>query len=87
MGVSINGQPMASAIIITKKRSGHTKAKAPTISLDQPGRLRVANLMALFNKSHSALYADLAMGRVPKPDGRDRRPYWNTETIRKLLDQ
>ena len=35
---------------------GHTKAQAPVISLSEPGRLRVAHVMALFAISHSTLY-------------------------------
>ena len=89
MGLAINEQPITSAITIKKKRSGHTKAKAPTISLHEPGRLRVAHLMALFSLSHSALYSRLhnpdPKFRFPKPDGHDPRPFWNTEGIRLLL--
>ena len=89
MGLNINGQPIASVTTFKKKRSGHTIAKAPTISLDQPGRLRVAHVMALFSLSHSALYSRLhnpdPKFRFPKPDGYDPRPFWNTEGIRLLL--
>lgn len=65
---------------------GHTRAKAPEISLDQPGRLRVAHLLALFGISHATLYAGIQSGRYPKRDGLDGRlPYWKTETIREFL--
>lgn len=68
------------------KRNGHTRAKAPTISLDQPGRLRVAHLLSLLAVSHSTLYAGIKSGRYPKPDGMDGKiPYWWTSTIRPLL--
>lgn len=68
------------------KKSSHTKAAAPSISLDQPGRLRVAHLLSIFGVSHSTLYAGIRSGRYPKPDGVDGRiPYWNTETIRDFL--
>lgn len=64
-----------------------TKPQAPEISLSQPGRLRVANLMSLFGISRTTLYAGVNSGRYPGPDGKDGRiPYWNTETIRKYLD-
>lgn len=75
---------------ITYKR----KPKAPCISLDQPGRLRVSNLMALFNVSHQTVYKRIDDGGIPKPDGYDLmhltsgrpgRPYWFTETIRPLV--
>lgn len=70
-----------------KKHSGHTKAAPPTISLDQPGRLRVANLLSILGISHSTLYTGLETGRYPKPDGKDgRMPWWSTTTIRDYLD-
>lgn len=84
MGITINGQAITSATPRKTWRSGHTKAQAPIISLDQPGRLRVGHLMALLSLSHSALYVRLG-NRVPKPDGRDPRPYWNTGTIKLFL--
>lgn len=62
---------------------GHTRARPPLIGLDQPGRLYVGNLMAIYGVSHSALYERLADGRLPRPDGRDgRRPYWLTTSVR-----
>ncbi|MBI3374987.1 MAG: hypothetical protein HY017_24965 [Betaproteobacteria bacterium] len=77
------------AIVIgtaTPKKSGHTKAQPPTISLDQPGRLRVAHLLSLLSVSHSTLYAGIKTGRYPKPDGMDGKiPYWWTSTIRMLV--
>lgn len=58
------------------------KPQAPEISLSEPGRLRVANLMCLFNVSRTTLYAGFNTGRYPERDGVDGRiPYWNTETI------
>ncbi len=69
-----------------KKSCGHTKAVAPTIPLDQPGRLRVSHLLSLLGVSHSTLYVGMKRGRYPKPDGMDgRMPYWFTSTIRELL--
>ncbi len=69
-----------------KKRSGHTRPKTPEISLNEPGRLRVAHLQALLGGiSHSAFYARLRDDRVPPPDGRDPRPYWRTETVKQFL--
>ena len=70
----------------TKKSCGHTKPKAPVISLEQEGRLRVCNLLALFGVSHATLYSGLKSKRYPKPDGYDGKiPYWNTLTIRQYL--
>jgi len=67
------------------QRNGHTRPKAPIISLDEPGRLRVGHLMALLSVSHSTLYARLRSHDIPAPDGRDPRPYWNTRTVRTFL--
>jgi hypothetical protein len=76
-----------------KNKLGHTIAKAPIISLDQPGRLRVAHLLAILSISHSTLYAGLrakpgeTTTRYPKPDGWDGKlPFWTTATIRAFLD-
>jgi len=86
MGITVNGKPITAVTTHKKKRSGHTKAKAPTISLDQPGRLRVGHLLSLCSISHTKLYDGLKTGRYPKPDGYDgKMPYWRTETIRQLL--
>lgn len=69
-----------------KRKSGHTKPRAPQISLHEPGWIRVAHFQALLGDlSHSAFYARLKLGRVPKPDGHDPRPYWRTETVREFL--
>jgi len=68
------------------KSNGHTKAVAPTISLDQPGRLRVSHLMSLLGVGHSTLYEGIKRKRYPAPDGRDGKiPYWNTQTIKHFL--
>lgn len=69
-----------------KKINGHTKPAVPTISLDQPGRLRVAHMLSLLSVCHSTFYDGVATGRYPPPDGYDgRMPYWNTETVRNFL--
>ena len=74
-------------LIVNRKKSGHTRASPPLISLDQPGRLRVANILAIFNFSHSTLYARLRMKRFPPPDGRDgAMPYWHTSTVKTFLE-
>ncbi|MDB0573091.1 hypothetical protein LBW59_20255 [Ralstonia solanacearum] len=66
--------------------TGRTQARVPDISLDQPGRLRVANVMALLGVSHATLYKGMKAGRYPLPDGHDgARPYWKTVTIREFL--
>lgn len=82
------------AVTISKKASpgirnsskGHTRPRPLTISLDQPGRLRIAHVIALLGISHSSLYLGMQNGRYPKPDGYDGSiPYFNTETIRDFL--
>jgi predicted DNA-binding transcriptional regulator AlpA len=71
---------------LNTKRTGHTRPRQPTISLEDTGRLRVANMLAILNISHSTLYAGLKSGRYPSPDGRDGSfPYWKTSTIREFL--
>jgi hypothetical protein len=70
-----------------KKQRGHTTPRAPIISLDQPGRLRVANLLALFACAHTTFYDRLAKNLYPKPDGYDgKHPWWRTSTIKAFLD-
>lgn len=77
----------ASSTQLHSKRVGHTRPKAPLISLNALGRLRVSNVMAVLSISHSTLYAGIQSGRYPQPDGRDGKfPYWRTHTIRDFLN-
>jgi hypothetical protein len=70
-----------------RKKSGHTRARRPEISLEQAGRLRVAHVLALLGISHSTLYAGLKSGRYPPFDGRDGSiPFWRTSTVRTFLE-
>jgi predicted DNA-binding transcriptional regulator AlpA len=86
MALTINRAPKTITVQLKNKNSGHTKPAIPTISLDQPGRLRVAHLMSLLGVSHSTLYAGIKKSRYPKPDGLDgRMPYWLTTTVRNFL--
>lgn len=75
-------------------RKHERKGVAPLIPLDQPGRLRLSNLQALFACSHATIYNRMEQGLLPEPDGYDLpnrpkgkrgRPYWYTATIRPLL--
>ena len=75
-----------------KKYLTHTKPRAPVIRLDQPGRLRVAHMLAILGVSATTFYEGLkpepgqTATRYPKPDGYDGKlPYWNTATINKFL--
>lgn len=87
---STAGLPSAATTASTqtskRKRRG-VKARAPAIDLSQPGRLRVANLLALYGiASANTLYRWMHLKRIPLPDGRDPRPYWRTSTIRAHLE-
>jgi hypothetical protein len=86
MTIKIVRTSVAPSISKKVKSNGHTKAVAPTISLDQPGRLRVAHLMSLLGVSHSTLYEGMKRKRYPEPDGWDGKiPYWNTHTLKHFL--
>ena len=66
--------------------NGHTRAKAPLVSLDMPGRLRVSAMLYFYGVAHSTFYAGLKLGRYPAPDGYDGKiPYWHTHTVREHL--
>ncbi|PZR49623.1 hypothetical protein [Paraburkholderia fungorum] len=73
------------AVQTQQSRNGNTRPKPPLLSLDQPGRLRVGNLLALLGIAAPTFYRRLHAGVIPKADGNDGRPYWNTETVRKYL--
>lgn len=80
-------QYQVGGVALRKKQRGHTAPKAPLISLDQPGRLRVAHILALLAISHSTWYAGIRTGRYPPPDYRDGKvPFWRTSTIKALLE-
>ena len=84
MTVKINSVKQA---VPKEAKNGHTKAKPPIIDINQNGRYRVCNLLAIFNISHSTLYAGFKKGRYPLPDGFDGSiPYWKTETIKSYLE-
>lgn len=90
MSVIISGKPLEPAKPPKKKKSGHTKAKAYLGSLNEPGRFRIANWMAILNLSHSAIYERWKHHfyydhPLPPPDGYDPRPYWHTETVLKYI--
>ena len=84
---------------LTKMRSAKKPAVrtvVPIVPLTQPGRLRVGNLKALFNCSHTTIYQRIKDGALPKPDGYDYpnrpigkqgRPYWLNQTILPLMQK
>lgn len=77
----------ANTVPAVKAPSKKSKAQPPEISLSQPGRLRIAHLMSLFSVSRTTLYDGVRSGRYPESDGKDGRlPYWNTETVRRWLE-
>ena len=65
------------------RKSGHTKLKVPTISLDGPGRLSTANVMRILGASFDSLCLGMRQNWYPKPDGYDgKSPYWHTSSIK-----
>jgi hypothetical protein len=59
------------------------KPRKPLTSIDQAGRQRTCNLMALFGVSRPTVYRWMDAGKLPKPDGWvGRHPYWLNETLR-----
>jgi predicted DNA-binding transcriptional regulator AlpA len=73
--------------IVPKRQRGHVLPRAPDISLNGPGRLRTAHILALCGFSHSTLYARQGEGTFPQPDGKDGGlNYWNTQTIKQYLE-
>ncbi|MFM0051752.1 hypothetical protein [Caballeronia grimmiae] len=69
-----------------KKRSGNTHPRPLTISLDQPGRLRVGHWLTLLDISAPTFYARLKAGKVPAASGNDGRPYWTTAVVRDFMN-
>lgn len=70
-----------------KGQRGHVLPRPPVIDLNQPGRLRTANILALVGISHATLYARMRSGAIPRPDGKDGGLlYWKTQTIKEYLD-
>lgn len=80
---------LKTVVITVEKPVPAPKAKKlppPPKSLDQPGWLRVDDVIAFFAVSRTTLYNGIHIGRYPPPDGKDgRRPYWKTETIKRWL--
>jgi hypothetical protein len=73
--------------VLPKKQRGHTTPKAPLISLNQPGRGGVSNLLGLRWGCHTTVYARLAGHAYPQPDGYDGKfPYWKTSSIAVFLE-
>lgn len=63
------------------------KPKKPVTALDQPGRQRVANLMAIYNVSHATIHRWRKTGELPPPDLYvGRTPLWNNSTIKAHLE-
>ena len=70
----------------SKRQSGHVQPRALLISLDQPGRVRIAEWLGMLGIKHATFYTRRWQEILPKPDGHDPRPFWNTETVRAFLD-
>ncbi len=81
--LAVSSKPVGSK---PKRTSCHVQPRSPVIDLNGPGRLRTANILAIFGISHSTLYVRLKSNAFPAPDGRDGKMlFWNTQTIRPLL--
>lgn len=72
--------------IVRSRSKRGVKPVAPPIPLDQPGRLRIAHLLAIFAINKTTYYNRRNAGHLPLPDGNDGRPFYNTSTIRPLVD-
>lgn len=73
---------------LKKVPSRQVLPRPPVISLSEPGRLRIANLLWIFGVSRTTLHVGVKSGRYPKPDGLDGRiPYWNTATVASWLSK
>lgn len=74
-----------------KKLSKHARpAVPPPLPLDQPWRVRVKHMQAIYSVSHTTLYDRIKKGLIPPADGYDlpNRPkgkqgqrYWESATI------
>lgn len=59
---------------------------ARAIDINQPGRVRVNDMLTILRVSRTTLYRGISKGRYPAPDGHDGTlPYWSTETVRRFL--
>lgn len=67
------------------RRSGHVRPQPPLISLDSPGRLRTAHVLALTGWSHSTLYARISDGKFPSATKDGRMNFWNTAIVKAAL--
>jgi hypothetical protein len=71
-----------------RHRNGHAAPKSVQhLDLGGEGRVRVGHLLTLLGISHSTLYVRIKKGTLPAPDGKDTRPFWNTLTVRRLLEK
>lgn len=81
--------PAATAQSTQKTRvSGHVRAAPPTVSLDQPGLLSVANVMAILAvKSPTTITTMVRAHRFPPPTMKiGRHPRWHTSVVRDFLE-
>ena len=71
-----------------KKRNGHAKARDMSeASLKNSNtRVRVGHAIKLLGISSSSLYKWMQVGRLPRFDGKDTRPYWTSATFLKILE-
>ena len=83
---------MTSSNKTNRNRNGHAKS-LPVIFLrmnepvdrEKAYKVRVGQVLTLFEISHSTLYERIKRGALPKPDGKDTRPFWWKETLVALM--
>ncbi|MBI3374986.1 MAG: hypothetical protein HY017_24960 [Betaproteobacteria bacterium] len=87
MALTINGSSALPIRAPKKKKVGHTDPQVPKFSFDEPGhKVRIANFQSLMGGiSHSAFMKRRKRNLIPEPDGRDRRPFWWSETVKAFI--
>lgn len=68
-----------------KRGSGSAKPRKPLISLNEPGRLYTAHVLAVAGFSASHLFALIKSNRWPAPHKDSRRNYWHTHEVKMAL--
>ncbi|WP_124522544.1 MULTISPECIES: helix-turn-helix transcriptional regulator [Burkholderia] len=90
-GTQTSESPLMAATTVagSKRRSnGHVKAEPPSISLNQPGLLSTANVMAILGvKSPTTITTMIRERRFPPPTLKiGRRPKWHTSVVLTFLE-
>lgn len=79
---------MAYSVVCADELEKSSESKrSPMLSVREPGRLRIRDVMAYFGISRSSVYVRIKDERLPAPDGGDPYPFWFTETVRPFLER